>query len=153
MTNSLICRRSCHLIVRLILGGIFIYAGILKMYSPLEFTDEIAAYRLLPTSAINFLALGLPFFQLTCGLLLLTGFHIRIGTIGIFTMLLVFTGAIVVALKNGLLIDCGCFRGHSWFESNLWAAMGRNGALLLLTAFTYRHSLLNEQEQPPATNA
>ena len=137
--NSLI--RHWYLIARLIVGGAFIYAGILKMYSPLDFADNIAAYRLLPADTINFMALGLPPFEIICGLLVVAGFHIRIGAIGISTMLLVFMGAIGTALKKGLIIDCGCFGGHSWFESNLWIALARDGVLLLLAMFIYWHSM------------
>jgi uncharacterized membrane protein YphA (DoxX/SURF4 family) len=150
--NFFIRHQGLHLIARLIVGGVFVYAGILKMSSPLEFADEIAAYQLLPASAINPLALGLPFFEITCGLLVMAGFHIRIGSTGISAMLLMFMGAIALALKKGLLIDCGCFGGHSWFESNLWVALGRDGLLLLLAAFIYRHSLLKEQEQHTLAN-
>ena len=145
MKNCLIDHQRWCLIARLILGGVFVYAGFLKMRSPLEFADNIAAYQLLPAGAINLLALGLPFFEIFCGLLVLTGFHIRIGATGISTMLLVFMMAIALALKKGLAIDCGCFGGHSWLESNLWVVLGRNGVLLLLAVFIYRHSLPNEQ--------
>ena len=137
--NFFIRHRSWQLIARLIVGGAFIYAGILKIYSPLDFADHIAAYQLLPSGMINIMALGLPFFEIACGLLVLAGFQIRIGTIGISAMLLVFMGAIVIALQKGLLIDCGCFGGHSWFESNLWVALGRDGVLLLLAGFVYQY--------------
>jgi len=153
MKNFFIRHCDWHFIARLILGSIFIYAGVLKMYSPLEFADNIAAYQLLPASMINPLALSLPFFEVICGLLVLTGFHIRIGAMGIFIMLLVFMGAIATAIKKGLLIDCGCFGGHSWFESNLWVALVRNGMLLLLAVVICRHSLLNEPEQLQAISA
>ena len=141
------------LIARLIVGGVFVYAGMLKASSPLEFADEIAAYQLLPSGAINPLALGLPFFEIICGLLVLAGFHIRIGATGISAMLLVFTAAIGLALKKGLQIDCGCFGGHSWLESNLWVALGRDVVLLLIAVFIYRHSLLKAQQQHALENA
>lgn len=146
MDNFYIRHSGWHLIARLIVGGAFIYAGILKMVSPLDFADSIAAYQLLPADTINLLALGLPLFEITCGLLVLAGFHIRIGAIGISGILLVFMGAIVIALQKGLHIDCGCFGGPSWFESNLWVALARDVVLLLLAVFIFIHSLLKEQQ-------
>lgn len=146
MKNSFIRRQWAYLIARGILGGIFVYAGILKMRSPIEFADNIAAYQLLPANTINALALGLPFFEIICGLLVLGGLRIRIGTLGISTMLFVFMGAILTALKRGLSIDCGCFGGHSWVESNLWVALGRNVVLLLLAMYIYRQSLLKDEQ-------
>ncbi len=144
--NSFIRRQGTYLIARWILGGVFVYAGILKMQSPIQFADNIAAYQLLPANTINALALGLPFFELICGLLVLAGVCTRIGTMGLFTMLLVFMGAISIALKRGLSIDCGCFGGHSWIESNLWVALGRNAVLLLLALYIYRQSLFNGED-------
>ena len=141
MENSLLRHRGWHLAARLILGSVFIYAGIVKMSSPLEFADHIAAYQLLPADMSNLMALALPPFEIICGLLVLTGFHIRIGAIGISIMLLVFMAAIATALKRGLHIDCGCFGGNSWLESNLWLALAHNGALLLLAVFIYRQSI------------
>jgi putative oxidoreductase len=143
--TSFIYRQWVYLIARGILGGVFVYAGILKMQSPIEFADNIAAYQLLPANTIDALALGLPFFEIICGLLVLGGVRIKIGTLGISAMLLVFMGAILTALKKGLSIDCGCFGGHSWIESNLWAALGRNVILLLLAMYIYWQSLLRDE--------
>lgn len=152
MKNSFIRLRWAYLLARWIFGGVFVFAGILKMRSPIEFADNIAAYQILPVNLINALALGLPFFEIICGLLVLGGSHIRIGTLGISSMLLVFIGAIVTALKRGLHIDCGCFGGHSWIDSNLWMALGHNVALLLLAGFIYSHCQL-KQTQEKAANA
>ena len=129
---------------RLVLAGIFIYAGLLKMDSPLEFADSIAAYRILPASMIDLLALGLPPFEFACGLLVLLGFHRRAGLLGMVGMLGVFMGAAVTALLWKLPIDCGCFGANSWFASSLWAALIRDGVLLLLAMLLYRKSLLQK---------
>jgi uncharacterized membrane protein YphA (DoxX/SURF4 family) len=139
--NPLPRHRGWYLVARLILGGVFIYAGILKMHSPIDFADDIAAYQLLPDFAINALALGLPLFEVTCGLLVLGGIWIRTGAAGISVSLLVFMGAILLALQRGLVIDCGCFAEESWLESSLWVALGRDGVLLLLAVLIYRRSL------------
>jgi hypothetical protein len=76
-------------------------------------------------------------------MLVLTGFRIRIGAMGIATMLLAFMAAIALALQKGLLIDCGCLGGNSRLESNLWLAMTRDGALLFLAMFIYQQSLFS----------
>jgi putative oxidoreductase len=150
VTTFFFRRQGWYLLARLILGGAFVYAGILKIRSPLEFADNIAAYQLLPASMINVLALGLPFLEIVGGLSVLGGVLIRIGTLGILALLIVFIGAIVEALEKGLSIDCGCFGGHSGLESNLWVALGRNLVLLLLAAFIYRHGFLQDEKKNEA---
>ena len=97
---------------RLVLGGVFIYAAILKMRAPQDFADSIASYHILPDPIINLWAFGLPLFELIGGLFLLTGYMCRIGLLSIMTMLLVFLGAILSALLRGLSINCGCFAGE-----------------------------------------
>ena len=123
---------------RFILGVVFIYAAISKIHSPEDFADTIAAYQILPASVINLLALGLPLFELVCGLLVLSGFYMRIGALGIFGMLSVFTGALGVALLRGLSIDCGCFGAHSWLDANPWIVLSRDVILLVVAVFVYR---------------
>jgi len=130
---------------RLLLGVVFIYAAILKMGSPQDFADSIAAYHILPFSVINLLALGLPLFELICGLLVLTGFFLRIGIIGILAMLAIFMAALAIALARGLSINCGCFGAHSWLDSNPWAALARDGILLGFAVFVYERSLRKVQ--------
>ena len=124
---------------RLILAAVFIYAAILKIGSPLDFADSIAAYQLLPAAAINILALGLPIFELVCGILVLTGLFLRVGTLGILAMLGIFTVAIITALIRGLNIDCGCFGSHSWLDSSPWIALIRDLILIGLSLLVYRH--------------
>ena len=133
--------RIGNLIARTVLGLIFIYAGILKIVSPQEFGDSIAAYQILPDSFINLVALGLPPFEIACGLMVLTGYHLRVGSFGILLMLAVFMVALGSALIRGLSIDCGCFWADSWFESNSWIALSRDFMLLLFATFLYTNSL------------
>jgi len=125
---------------RLVLGIVFIYAAILKIASPQEFADSIAAYQILPFTVIDLLALGLPLFELACGLLVLSGFFFRTGVVGIIGLLAVFVGASITAQLKGLSIDCGCFGAHSWLDSNPWMVLIRDGLLLGLAVFLYdRH--------------
>ena len=97
------------LIIRIILGFIFIYAGAEKISDPEEFAISISNYRLLPTAAINFFAIILPWIELVAGILLIFGIAVKENSSILFSMLLVFTIAIVISLFRGLSIDCGCF--------------------------------------------
>ena len=95
--------------IRIILGFIFIYAGAEKISDPEAFAISISNYRLLPTAAINFFAIILPWIELVAGILLIFGIAVKENSSILFSMLLVFTIAIVISLFRGLSIDCGCF--------------------------------------------
>lgn len=97
------------LIIRIIIGFIFIYAGAEKISDPEAFAISISNYRLLPTAAINFFAIILPWIELVAGILLIFGIAVKENSSVLFSMLLVFTIAIVISLFRGLSIDCGCF--------------------------------------------
>jgi len=120
------------LFVRLALGGVFLYAGAIKIGNLTAFAGDIAAYRLLPHFANYLAAALLPWLEALCGLLLITGWRIR-GALAIITLLTaVFMAALASVLVRGLDIDCGCFR-HGGAKTSAWAALGRD-ALLLVAA-------------------
>ena len=139
--------RFLYLIARMLVGGTLVYASISKLHSPLEFADKIAAYHLLPDRVINPLALGLPYFELACGLSLLTGFAIGTGAMGTILMLLVFTTATILAHLTGRVVDCGCFGEHSWLDTSFPIILTRNMLLLLLAFVVYRRSTVVSQHR------
>ena len=97
------------LAARLVLGGIFLYAGGVKLGSPRAFADGIAAYQILPDAGVNVLALALPPFEMLLGAWLLIGWRVRSAAFCASFTLLVFLGAIASAGLRGLHVDCACF--------------------------------------------
>jgi uncharacterized membrane protein YphA (DoxX/SURF4 family) len=95
----------------LVLGGVLIAAGVLKIGNLQKSAMAVRAYELLPISLANFLGYSLPWVELGIGLLLVTGALVRFaGLVGAVTML-AFIIAISQAWARGLSIDCGCFGG------------------------------------------
>lgn len=107
--NKLFSNKYLLFIIRIILGFIFIYAGAEKISNPGSFAISITNYRLLPITIINFFAITLPWIELVAGILIVFGISVKENSAIIFSMLLVFTLAIVISLFRGLSIDCGCF--------------------------------------------
>ncbi len=104
-----------NFILRLTLGGIFLYAGAVKIIDPAGFATDIGNYRLLPHEWINALAITLPWIEVTAALLLIVGIWKRANALVITVMLVVFLIAIGQAVGRGLNISCGCFgtvEGH-----------------------------------------
>lgn len=103
---------------RVALGLIFLVAAYTKLHFAGEwhlrdyqffFAMAIDSYKMLPISAVQFLAQILPWFELALGGLLIAGVAVR--WIGLITsgLLLVFIGAMTRAKLLGLEINCGCF--------------------------------------------
>ena len=122
------------LIVRIIVGGAFAVAGVLKILQPATFAADIGNYRLLPHEAINLLAIMLPWIEVIAGLLLVAGIWRRASATLIAVMLVVFLIAIGQALARGLDVRCGCF-GTVEARRVSVLALGEDTALLAMAAW------------------
>ena len=120
------------LTIRTILGGLFIYAGWLKIADPVLFAWSVAAYKILPPFGNYLVAATLPWVEFLCGLLLILGVRTRASATIVLLMNLVFTVALASAIIRGLDIDCGCFR-QGGPKTTPWSALLRD---LLLVAGT-----------------
>jgi uncharacterized membrane protein YphA (DoxX/SURF4 family) len=99
-----------HLLVRFVLAGIFIYAGLIKYLHPDVFLVDIEGYRLLPYPLAWVLAFYLPPVEIICGVLLLfSGIYRRSAAVILIVLMLLFMIAILSAWIRGLDISCGCF--------------------------------------------
>ena len=107
MTKSFIWR-----IVDVIVGGIFIYAGVIKMLDPVQFANDIDNYKTLPWFFSVRLAFYLPWLEIFCGLAVIFVFLYRGGLSILTALIAIFIGATIAAKIRGLDITCGCF-GHT----------------------------------------
>jgi putative oxidoreductase len=122
-------------IVDLIIGGVFIYAGVIKALDPIGFANDIDNYKILPWAIGVRLAFYLPWLEILCGLALIAR-RLYLGGLSILTVLIsVFIVATVAAKVRGLDITCGCF-GHAsknWgFTTHLALDLVLLGGLLFL---------------------
>ena len=99
-------------IVALIIGGIFIYAGVLKAMDPVGFANDIDNYKILPWTIGVRLAFYLPCLEILCGLAVILGLLYRGGLLILTMLISIFIIASVIAKARGLDITCGCF-GHA----------------------------------------
>ena len=99
-------------IVALIIGGIFIYAGMTKIFDPAGFANDIDNYKILPWPLTVRLAFYLPWLEILCGLAVILGLLYRGGLLILTAVISIFILASVVAKARGLDITCGCF-GHA----------------------------------------
>jgi putative oxidoreductase len=105
----MISNKYILLFFRLVVGGVFIWAGLLKIFDPLDFAQNIANYRIFSQSVSLFLALIIPWIEVICGLLLVMGIFRETASFMLSGSLVVFLALIIVTLIRGLDIECGCF--------------------------------------------
>jgi len=107
-------------VLAILIGGLFVYAGIVKVIDPVEFARDIDNYKMLPWSAGVWLALYLPWLEIFCGLALITRVLYR-GSVFIVTGLMTFfIVASIVAKARGLDVSCGCFGHASTYLNFSW---------------------------------
>jgi uncharacterized membrane protein YphA (DoxX/SURF4 family) len=94
---------------RLIVGGVWIVAGALKVGDLTASGRSVVAYRILPFDASMSLGAVLPFLEIALGLLLLLGLATRLAAIASVVLFAVYIGAIASVWARGLRIECGCF--------------------------------------------
>jgi hypothetical protein len=99
-------------IVGVIAGGIFVYAGVVKVLDPVQFGLDIDNFKMLPWFLSVRLAFYLPWLEIFCGLTLIFRVLHRGGLLILNLLVLVFIGATIAAKARGLDITCGCF-GHA----------------------------------------
>ena len=111
--------RHAKTAISLVLAGVFIYAGLDKLRDPLQFADSVAAFGMLPNALVTPFALGLPVFEVLCGLMVLLPPIRRIAALALTLVIAMFIVALVSALARGLTLDCGCFGAGAPFRASI----------------------------------
>ncbi len=107
--TSLKIHHRISIIVRFILGAIFIAAGIPKIMDTAAFAGVVYSYQLLPGMLINIFAITLPWLEVIIGGLLIMGIWMQ-GTVILYNLLIIaFISALSFNIARGLDISCGCF--------------------------------------------
>jgi hypothetical protein len=98
--------------VEFAVGGLFIYAGVLKALDPVTFAIDIDNYKILPWPIGVRLAFYLPWLEIFSGIALITRKLYGGGLSILAALTSIFIVASIVAKARGLDITCGCF-GHA----------------------------------------
>lgn len=97
------------LVLRLIVGGTFLYACLDKLLNQELFAKAIFNYKFLPDVFINVFAIVIPYIELTASVFLIFGIFKRGSSFVIIVLLIVFIISLTQAYARGLDISCGCF--------------------------------------------
>ncbi|MEW6289473.1 MAG: MauE/DoxX family redox-associated membrane protein [Thermodesulfobacteriota bacterium] len=96
-----------YLLIRSLLGVLFLYAGIVKLGNLQGFGAVIDDFGLLPEAWVGPVAVLLPAFELFAALGLLL--DMRGALAAVVALLLLFIAVLSYGIRLGLDIDCGCF--------------------------------------------
>lgn len=130
--------RGLSLAIRLVIGGLFLASGALKLLDPAAFAWNIYQYGLVPRPLIDPLAIGLPAVEIAAGAGLVMNDRRSFGAVA--GMLVLFMGLLGYALINGLHVDCGCFGPGDPGPAGLRNALLRDALMLagLAAAWWFR---------------
>lgn len=110
MTRGALVPRALLIAGRLVLGGIFIYAGYAKLREPwLQFAASLDGFKLFPTNMLEPIAKTMPWCELALGIALVSGIALRWFALLTSLVLVVFEGVLIRSYAMGLQVDCGCF--------------------------------------------
>src|SRR5215470_11562452 len=115
---------------RWFLGAVFIYMGLVKALDPATFLKLVREYEMVGNPLLlNLIASVLPWFEVFCGVLLLTGVAVRGSALMVLGMLIPFTfivlkRALAIASAEGILFcavkfNCGCGGGDVYICQKL----------------------------------
>jgi putative oxidoreductase len=107
-------------VLAIIIGGLFVYAGAVKVIDPVAFARDIDNYKMLPWSISVWLGLYLSWLEILCGLALITRVLFRGGVLVLAALMALFVIISIVAKARGLDVSCGCFGHASQYLSFAW---------------------------------
>ncbi|HET7684754.1 MAG TPA: MauE/DoxX family redox-associated membrane protein [Marmoricola sp.] len=97
------------LCARLVLGGVWIFAGALKVGDPNASITAVRAYQLLPMGAAEVVGRVLPMLELVLGVCLVLGLLTRVSGLLSALLQVAFIIGIASVWARGISINCGCF--------------------------------------------
>ena len=126
------------LLARLVVGGVWLVAGALKVGAPTDSIHAVQAYRILPDSMAQWVGVGMPAVELVIGLALVLGVFVRGAGVVSALLLIAYIIGISSVWARGIKIDCGCFGGGG-SDPNAASAypweIARDTGLLVLSVF------------------
>jgi hypothetical protein len=135
MMSALLGNRFLNLALRLLLGGVFVYAAWSKVLHPQQFAIAVRAYEIVPVPVSNLFALCLSWSELIAGSLIILGIFPRQAAGAILLMLSMFTIALATVLIRGMVIDCGCFESGEHASSPVSPFLIVRNLLLIFAAW------------------
>lgn len=146
---SFLSNKYLLIALRIIVGGVFIYASLDKLMNQEEFSKAIFNYKFLPDIFINIFAIVIPYLELIAGVLLIPGIFKRGSSFTFMLLLIVFIIALTQAYIRGLDISCGCFSLETVGQkSDILLRIAEDILLLAASTIIFIKSNITSKENP-----
>jgi putative oxidoreductase len=157
-----------QLVLRLLLGGYFVYASLDKIADPAAFAKVVYQWQVLGPVPSNLLAVTLPWVEILAGGLLILGVWRKEAALVIAFLLVVFLVAAGSVLARGIDVEnCGCTSlaqsqpnapwPPAWTKGVGWYLITRDlvqlGAALLLAGLAPPRTRANEPQRAALPDA
>ena len=126
-----------QLALRLLLGGLFVYASLDKIADPPAFARIVYQWQVLGAVPSNLVAVILPWLEALAGILLLAGIWRREAALVVALLLVLFMAAAGSVMARGIDVEnCGCTsvaakaEASGFFHGVGWFLVLRNAVLL-----------------------
>lgn len=101
--------KSISLIARLLLAGVFLYAGLVKASSSAQFANALIPFTFLGDQWLGPISRTLPLVEIAAAILILLPWTRRLGAAILLLLCLLFIAVLGWALANGIIVSCACF--------------------------------------------
>ena len=101
--------RWVGVVARVVVGGVWVYAGMLKLPHPDTSVTAVRSYQLLPAGLAETVGHLLPMLEIVVGGCLLLGLLTRVTGAASALLQIAFIIGIASVWSRGIAIDCGCF--------------------------------------------
>lgn len=139
--SSALASPRLQLVLRLLLGGFFVYASLDKIADPAAFAKVVYQWQVAGPVPSNLVAVTLPWIELVAGLLLVVGVWRREAALVIAALLVAFVVAAASVMARGIdVTNCGCVSlaasetpsawPPAWMKGVGWFLVARNLVLL-----------------------
>jgi uncharacterized membrane protein YphA (DoxX/SURF4 family) len=127
---------------RLVVGGVWLYAGAVKLPHPDTSVSAVRSYQLVPTNLAETIGHVLPMLEIVVGGCLVLGLLVRFTAVVSALMQVAFIIGIISVWSRGIAINCGCFGNGGAdpdaFSKYPWEIARDSGLLALSLLLAWR---------------
>lgn len=127
--------KTLNLVLRFVLGGVFLYSCVEKIADPDGFAKILQSYEIFPKWSVSVITHLLPVGEFMLGAFIL--FHVfpRISLISAQALLSAFILILIAGKIMGHVGNCGCFSTGSTTSSSLAIGIAKNIVLIAIAFF------------------
>ena len=134
-----------NVLLRIIIGILFVWASYGKILDPAGFGRIIQNYSILPEILINPVSVILPWVEAVTGILLISGFFVTGASMIINLMMFTFISAFLINIYRSIDVSCGCFSLSVETTKSMYRYLIRDLIILLAGIWVFIYKLRTDK--------